>query len=69
MNRRIDLTAQASEILNLPLAKAQGKIIHDEGAPPPGVDTLCIIFRSEKSNLEGCRTGDLEYCVDGCGNW
>jgi hypothetical protein len=63
LNGRIDLTAHAREISNLQLAEAQGKIIYDEGTPPPGVHKLCVIVGSEKATIEGHRTEDLENYV------
>ncbi|KAF4493514.1 serine threonine kinase [Fusarium agapanthi] len=61
LNGRIDLTAQAREVLDLELAETQGKVIYDEGKSPPGVRKLCVIVGREKSKDEGCRMQDLEY--------
>ncbi|WJG35684.1 uncharacterized protein FOBCDRAFT_241613 [Fusarium oxysporum Fo47] len=63
LNGKIDLTAQAWEISNLPLAEAQSKIIYDEGTPPPSEHMLCVIVGSEKSKVEVRGTEDLEHYV------
>ncbi|KAF5667402.1 serine threonine kinase [Fusarium denticulatum] len=59
-NGRIDLTAQAREMLDLELAEAQGKVIYDEGKLSPGVRKLCVIVGREKSKDEDCRIPDPE---------
>ncbi|CZR49169.1 uncharacterized protein FPRO_12602 [Fusarium proliferatum ET1] len=61
LDGRIDLTAQAREMLNLKSAEAQGKVTYDEGTSPPGVRKLCVIVGSEKSKDERFTTQDLEY--------
>ncbi|QGI68655.1 hypothetical protein CEK26_012614 [Fusarium fujikuroi] len=60
LDGRIDLTAQAREMLDLELAEAQGKVTYGEGTSPPGVRKLCVIVGSEKSKDERFTTQDLE---------
>ncbi|KAF5619141.1 TOL [Fusarium tjaetaba] len=61
LDGRIDLTAQAREMLDLESAEAQEKVIYDEGMSPPGVRKLCVIVGHEKPKDEAVTIQDLDY--------
>ncbi|KAG9498339.1 hypothetical protein J7337_011236 [Fusarium musae] len=63
LDGRIDLTAQAREMLDLESGEAQEKVIYDEGMLPPGAQKLCVIVGHEKPNDEECTMQDLGYYV------
>ncbi|KAF5560460.1 CAMK CAMK1 kinase [Fusarium napiforme] len=61
LDGRIDLTAQAREMLDPESAEAQEKVIYDEGKMSPGVRKLCVIVGHEKPKDEECTIQDVGY--------